>query len=141
MRDIHRQAISEAALLAKEAAEDFDSSICHNVVHETVDGAHDREHDLLQALDLRERSYDLADRTDIDLLDTAAFDAAESLNDTISALVDIQVARACETVVVNAPEWTDAWSEDKIDAAVAEAREWLTEHPGPAGAAGVEVDD
>jgi len=138
--DIHRTAEKHAHELATDAADQFEATILHNLVHDTVKGQHTRENDLIRTLDLAERAYDLSDETDTDGLDSAAFDAAESLHDVVEQLVADCVAEACATIVLDGDEWTDTWDAADVHAAQAEAREWLGDHLDVAERVGVLKD-
>jgi len=126
--------------LAREKAQEFDAALLHNRVSEQVRGSHTTDDDLTRLVELAEGCYQFsADRGESvsdDDVASAAFGAAEKLNEQIDAVVEEQVARACATIVADAPEWTDAWEEEKIDAAVHEAREWLQLHEEAAKRAG-----
>jgi hypothetical protein len=147
-REFHRQAETRCSELATEAAEQFDSTLLHNRVHETVDGQHDREHDLLVALDLAERAHDLSDQADSDALDDQAFAAAQHLEHPVDDLVDEAVARACRDILVEGGDWTDTWDEREVHDAQGEAMDWVGDNPAACDRAGVleavqdiEVDD
>lgn len=139
MRNYNRRAEKRISELATEAAAQFETTITHNCVHETVDGDHNRDNELLRTLDLAESAYELSDETESDALDGAAFDAAETLNYVIDELVDDQIARACAYVLEHADDWGDAYDRESIVAAKAEARAWLEAHRGAAERVGVEV--
>lgn len=136
-RDYHRNAEGMARSWADESAEQFDTTIMHNRVHETVDGQHDRDNMLIRTLDLAYRAYDLSDEADTVHLDSAAFAAGEELNDVVEDLVDEQIATACAHVILDGDAWTDAWDLEEIDAAKDEAREWIQTHEAAARRAGV----
>ncbi|ELZ35392.1 hypothetical protein [Halorubrum tebenquichense] len=51
------------------------------------------------------------------------------------------IAEKCETVALDATEWTDVHSKEKIEAAVREAVEWLRHNTNPAERAGVAYGD
>ena len=51
------------------------------------------------------------------------------------------IAETCETVAMDAPEWTDVHSEETIEAAVLEAVEWLRHNTNSAERAGVAYGD
>ncbi|QLH82445.1 hypothetical protein [Halosimplex pelagicum] len=127
--------------LARNRADNFDATILHNRVSEQVRGSHTTEDDLTRLVELAESCYQFsADRGESvsdDEVASAAFGAAEELNDRIDDLVDVQVARACAEIVTEAPEWTDHWDEEEIADAVHEAREWLQLHEAAAERAGV----
>jgi len=127
--------------LARDRANKFDATILHNRVHEQVKGSHTTDDDLTRLVELAEGCYGFSDRREggvgEDNVASAAFDAAETLNDRIDDLVDVQVARACAEIVTEAPEWTDHWDEQEIADAVHEAREWLQLHEAAAERAGV----
>lgn len=130
--------------LAKTAAEPFDSTVLHNRVYEQVQGQHG-ESQLRRLLDISEECYDLADERERatdrdDVVYRVAFDAAESLNGHIRALIDEEIATACAVIVRDAPEWTDAWDDAELEAATYEAREWLQLHLEAAERAGVLED-
>ena len=128
-------------VMARDAAESFDTTICANRVYDQVNGAHDRHNDLLEVLELAERCYDLSDeRDDRGVVSQAAFDAAETLNDQIDAVRDEQIAQACAVIVQEADGWTDVWSGTQISDAVDEAEEWLREHPSARDRAGVGME-
>jgi hypothetical protein len=130
MFDALRQSVQRRRKLADEQAEQFDSSILHNYVHETVCGHNMRDDELLRAVDLAERANRLSDETDVDELDQAAFDAAEAVNDPIDILVALRVLEACETLLEHADGWSDQFSEDEIAHAKQEARDWINEYSG-----------
>lgn len=120
--------------LASEAANQFDTSLLHNRVHEQVKGQWGRTNDLARLLDLAERAYQLAEDRDHD---SEIFGAAEQLNDQVDALVAEQVAQACAAIIEDADDWTDTWGDDEVAAAQHEAREWLQLHLEAADRAGV----
>lgn len=136
-RDYHRNAQGMARSHADESADQFDTTIMHNLVHETVDGQHDRDNMLIRTLDLAYRAYDISDEAETGHLDSAAFAAAEELNDVVEDLVDEQIAKACADVILDGDAWTDAWDEEEIDAAKHEAREWIQQHEDAAARADV----
>jgi len=149
-REFHRQAETRCSELATEAAEQFDSALLHNRVHETVDGQHGREHDLLVALDLAERAHDLSDQADSDALDDEAFAAARHLERPVDDLVDEAVARACRDILVDEPvaracrdilvegsEWTGTWDKREVHDAQGEAMDWVGDNPDACDRAGV----
>ena len=124
--------------LARETAKEFDATLLHNRVHEQVQGDHTTDDGLTRLVELAEGCYQLSElRDDRGRVAMATFDAAETLDREVDAVVNEQVARACATIVTDAPDWTDHWDEDEIDAAVHEAREWLQLHTDAADRAGV----
>jgi hypothetical protein len=129
---------------ARDQAEQFDTTLLHNRVYEQVQGAHDTEHDLTQIIDLADGCFQFAEEWRDDCVEdpvgSAAFGAAEALNDQIDAVVDEQIATACAVVATDAQEWTDAWDADELAAARHEACEWLQNHLDAAERAGV-LDD
>ena len=131
---------------ARTTAEEFDTRLVHNRVYEQVQGQHTRDPDLRRVLELSEECYGLSDARGglDDIVGAAAFDAAESLNGQLEALVDEAIAEACAVIVRDAPGWDDSpWTGDEIDAAVDEAWDWLTDHEAAARRAGVKevLDD
>lgn len=126
--------------LAHDTAEEFKSTILHNRVSEQVRGGHTRHPDLLRVIQLAEGAYDLSEDRDDDVVGTAAFRAAEKLNDQIDALVDEAIAEACRVIICETDDWTDTWDQAEIDAARREAREWLQSNLDAAERAGV-LDD
>jgi len=126
--------------LAREKADEFDATLLHNRVSEQVSGAHFTDDDLTRLVELAEGCYEFSagrgESVGDDEVASAAFGAAEELDEQVDRLVDEQIARACATIVADAPEWTDVWDEEKIDAAVHEAREWLQTHMDAAERAG-----
>lgn len=138
-RRYSHRAEKRAKAYAREAAQQFDSSLVHNRVSETVDGQHNRDNHLIRLLDLAERAYQLSDDADIASLDSAAFDAAETLNDEVEDVVERLVAEACLVVRDETDDWTDVYDEDELDAAREEASEWLAAHPEAAAAAGADA--
>jgi len=130
MSEFCRSAEKRMQTLAGEAADQFDTTLLHNRVHEQVSGQWNRENDLMRVLDLAERAYDLsAERRMVDDgSGMAIFGAAEDLNDQVGRLVDEQVAIACAAVVAEGDDWTDAWDEEAIVEAQTEANGWLCAH-------------
>jgi len=127
--------------LGREAAEEFDAALLHNRVHEQVQGHHGPD-DLTRLVELAEDCYGLCNERErrcdgFDDVSNGAFDAGEVLDGQVETVVDEQVARACATIVTDAPGWTDAHGEASIDAAVVEARQWLQAHLDAAERAGV----
>jgi hypothetical protein len=127
MKDYNRQAKRRASELASEAADQYEATILHNRVYDTVDRQHHENH-LLRTLHLSECAYELSDDAETDHLDSAAFGAAEQLNATVDDLVEERIAKVCADVILDGDAWTDAWEMSEIDAAQAEAREWLGDH-------------
>jgi beta-galactosidase GanA len=128
MSEYNRSAEKRIDELASEAVGDFETAIMHNLVYETVDGQRDRNNELIRTLDLAESAYDLSDETETDDLDSAAFEAANALDDVVDALVDQQIAIACAEIITEGDDWTDTWDAEDVDAAQHEAREWLQTH-------------
>lgn len=126
--------------LASEAAGQFDAHILANRVNEQVSGDHDKDNDLLELVELAERSYDLSDArggvTDGPVA-KASFRAAETLNEQIETVKNEEIARACAVVSENADEWTDVHDPDDVADAVRSARTWLSENRDAAERAGV----
>jgi len=139
-REFHRRAETFCSELASEAAEQFDTTLLYNRVHETVDGQHNRDHDLLVALDLAYRARDLGQRTDSEALDNATHSAARTLNGPVDALVDEAIARACRDALVEGSDWTDAWDARDVSEAQGEALDWVGDHPEACDRAGVLED-
>jgi len=137
MTDYSRAAQKRIDALATDAAEEFDSTILHNRVYEQVDGQHNRDNDLLQTLDLAERSYQLSDVVG-EPHEGVIFDAANELDSVVNPLVDELVAEACATIVDEADDWTDAWSPEEIGKAKREASRWLFRHTDAAERADVD---
>ena len=137
MSDYNRRAEKRISELAAKVATQFDSTIMHNRVHETVDNRHNGPNDLIRTLDLAESAYDLSDVTDIDDLDDAAFGAAEQLNDVVDDLVAVQIATACADVILDGDAWVDTWDRSKVGAAQIEAKGWLGNNLDAAERAGV----
>jgi hypothetical protein len=138
-RRYSRRAEKRAKAYAREAAQEFDSALVHNRVSETVDGQHTRDNHLLRLLDLAERAYQLSDDAAVASLDSAAFDAAETLNAEVEDAVERLVAEACLVVRDETDDWTDVYDESDLSEARAEAREWLAAHPAAAEAAGADL--
>jgi hypothetical protein len=136
-REFHRRAERYCSELAAEAADQFEATLLHNLVHETVDGQHDREHDLLVALDLAERAPDLHDRTDSDVLADEALAAAQHLERPRDDLVDEIVARTCRDILIEGSEWTNAWDARDVHGAQGKALDWVSDHPAACERAGV----
>lgn len=145
---MNHQAKKRMKALARENADELDSTICHNVVYEAVQGQHSHDDDLCAVLEIAENAYALADRREgidrDDDLRWAAFDAAETLNDQVDSVVDEVIAMALGELLedLSNDDWTDAWSQEEIDTAKHEAREWLQTHTEVAERVGVleEVD-
>jgi hypothetical protein len=147
-RDQHRQARKRQSRIADETAAQFDTAICHNVVYSHLKGVATRRDDHLGAvLDLAERAFELEkqrDRSDRDSVAAALFDAADTLDDQVDALVDEEVALACRSVLDT--DWDDGRDPAAIANATHEAHEWLVTHPAAAqrarvGVPGQEVND
>jgi hypothetical protein len=123
---------SELSTLASETADQFEAVPLHNLVYETVQGQHTSDPTLTRVLELTEDCYQLADErghpSSDDPVASAAFQAAEALRAQRSTLVDEAVAQACETLIEEGDEWTDAWAREELDAAQREARQWLDAH-------------
>jgi hypothetical protein len=112
--------------LASERAEEFDATLLSNRVHEQLSGAHERNLDLRRVVELAEGCYDLwSDRDHDDDVGSAAFDAAEALNDEVDTVVAEEIAKACATIVTEAEGWTDFWADDEVADARREAATWL----------------
>jgi len=124
MRDLCRDAEKRLNQTAREQAKQFDAVILHNYVAD-----HLREDDDLQRLvDLAERSYALANDTSDDEIDTAAFSAAEDLNDAAEERVDDVVAGlVAELDDETLDEWRDTWSDERIEAAREERDAFLAD--------------
>jgi len=125
--------------LASDAADQFTAPLLHNRVHEQVKGQHGDESALRATLEAAEQAYHIAERRE-EVGSGAAFDAAETLNDTVDTLVDEQVARACAVIITEADDWTDAWDAVDIHAAQAEARRGVSDHVEIAEQVGVLED-
>jgi len=126
--------------LAREAADRFKPTILRNRVNEQVSGAFDTEHELTQLVELSEQCYDLSNARGGavgDEVGSAAFTAAEKLNDQIDAVRDEEMARACAVISNDAGGWGDTWDDDEIADAVRSARTWLSENRDAAERAGV----
>lgn len=125
MTDYHPKARKRRTELARDAASQFDETLLSNTVLETVQGHRDDHDDLIRALDVAERAYDLAAERDHD---DQQFDAAETVNATVGELVDEAIARACADVLCDGHAWTDAWKPEKIADAQREAIAWIDAH-------------
>lgn len=129
---------------ARNEAEQFDATLLHNRVAEQVTGSHTIDDDLTRLVELTKSAYEFAeddrDAYGDDPVGDAAFDAAETLNDQVDAVVAEQVARACAVVATEAQDWTDAWDRNELVAARHEAIDWLQAHTEAAERAGV-LDD
>ncbi|MEA5387136.1 hypothetical protein VB779_08745 [Haloarculaceae archaeon H-GB11] len=124
--------------LARDAAEQFDSTLLSNRVSEQVSGDHETHSDLVSLVELAEECYTFSEPRDHrERVAMAAFEAAEALNDVVDDVVEEEVATACQVIIDEAPEWTNAWDAEEIDAAIEEARGWLAEHEAAADRAGV----
>lgn len=141
MRDITRRAKKRLSALESTAAEQFESSIIHNRVHEVV-----REDDgLRHVLDVTELAYELEERDGLpDEMELVSFNAAEDLNGHVDALVERVVARECSALIEDAcGGWfgeVDYIDEIDIRDASNEAYEWLAEHSDAAEAEGIDVE-
>lgn len=141
MRDITRHAKKRLSALESTAAEQFESSIVHNRVHDAI-----REDDRLRhVLDVTERAHELEERDDLlDEMELVPFDAAKNLNDHVDALVERVVARECAALIEDARGgWfgeVDYIDEIDIRDASNEAYAWLVEHPDAAEAGGIDVE-
>lgn len=134
-----RDARKRLNAIARENADGFESTICHNVVYDSVQGQHEHAGDLEQLLTVCEDAYGLADRfySRDDEVWSAAFGAAEDLNGHIDTLVEETIADTLATLLGEVDDWTDSWDEAEIEAAKHEAREWLQEHHEVAERVGV----
>lgn len=126
-RDFQPRAEPRVAQLATETAEQFDATLLFNRVHETVDGQHNRHHDLLRGMGLAERAYTLSVETYSDVLDDEVFAAARHLERPIDGLGEVAVALACATIITDAGDWTDAWDRADIPDVRAEVSQWLAD--------------
>ncbi len=145
MSDYHPRARESRNELAREAASQFDAVLVRSLVGEHVGDQSDAGEDLIRVLNLSERAYDLSERREDRAgaagdTSRAAFDAAEELSECVDSLVDEAVAEACATVTDDAPDWDDVWDQTGIEAAVAEARQWLQDHPDAAERAGIDSE-
>jgi hypothetical protein len=131
MNDLCRSAQKRLNEIARQRAEQFDATILHNHIYESVP-----EHTRLRRyLDLAERSYDLASDVDGESYDRAAFAAAEELDSAAKDLVDEVVAElVAELDDETLAEWGDAWDSEAIQAARAERDEFLDESNSHAAA-------
>lgn len=128
--------------LTRGRTDDVDATLLANAIYEAIDG----DDQLRALLATTERAYGLADDREQavgydDPIRSAAFDAAETLNDLVVLRVDEIVAEACATVVAEAEGWDDAWSSAKIHVAVEEAEAWLAAHPRAAERVDVAVPE
>lgn len=117
-------------------ADDFEAALLHNVVYDRVP-----EDDQLQQLCEAVAHADLAAamRRDEPDEDVENIDRAEGrLQWTARQRALEVVAEACALVIREADDWVDAWGQDKIDAAQAEAKQWLRHHSNEAERADVE---
>lgn len=140
MTDICRDAEKRLRRLADDAVEEFEATICHNRVHEQVDGQHTSDDDLATLLDITDRAYDLASTRDGRDNRLEVFAAAEQLDGQVDGLVDERIAEACAVIMTEADGWTDAWDVDEIERAQREARSWVGAHMDAAERAGVLED-
>lgn len=129
---------------ARSAADDFDTVLLSNRVHEQVQGQH-AETDLARVVEASEQCYRIGEQRDNDDdVSNAAFTAGELLGEQTDTLVEEEVAKACAHIVENATEWVDHWDESEVYAAIDEARLWLGDHPDVARRIGfreVRADD
>ncbi|SEU01378.1 hypothetical protein [Natrinema hispanicum] len=132
-----RRRLSE---IARERAAEFDSGICNNRVHESLQGQHDHGPDLERHINVIESVYELAYSYDDEDRSERKFDifgAAEDINDHIDDVVDEVIAATLADLLEVVDGWGDVWDDDEIAAAKHEAREWLQEHSEAAERAGV----
>ncbi|AFZ73066.1 hypothetical protein [Natronobacterium gregoryi] len=128
--------------LARERSDQFESVLCGNRVHESIDMQHQHGRDLRELIEIVEDAYVLAERRRAnpgfdDPVRGSAFDAAESLTEHVDELVDEVVAAALADVLEHGDNWTDVWDEEDVEAAKEEAREWLQNHEAAVDRAGV----
>lgn len=131
-----RQSRTRQAELASGMATDFDATILHNTVHDAV--AEDEQ--LAQVLDAA-ATTDHACESRADALDSDD-EFVEDLRDAWGVLSHVAetrareaVAEACATVIRDGDQWAaeDYASEDGIETAQQDAREWLRENTAVSG--------
>lgn len=132
MQDICPAAQKRRRTLARETADEFESTILATRVHEQIDGQHSSHDDLAWILDLAEETYDFARLRGHD---EKIFEAAETLNDRVEAIRDEIVAKACAVILTD--DWTDVYNEQEMKEARTEARQWLQANLDAAERAGV----
>ncbi|UIP00321.1 hypothetical protein Hbl1158_02830 [Halobaculum sp. CBA1158] len=134
MRDLNRSARKKVSTLERVAAEQFDSPLLHNTVHDTI-GQSDK---LLHVVDVAERAHALAeDGSQPESIRDTAFVAGEDLLQETDAIVDEVIADELANVIIDDDAWIDPYDADDVQAAVDEATEWMREHRDAAERAGV----
>lgn len=123
--------------LAHKRADEFESTICHNNVYETVQGHHDHGPDLERYVSVAEDVYELSSDEDLEDRRMNIFGAAETIDSHIDDVVDEVIAAALADLLEVVDDWDDAWDESEIDEAKSEARDWLQVHQEAAERAGV----
>lgn len=114
--------------IAHERADEFESTICVNRVHESVLGQHDHGPNLERHINVTEDVYELAHSYDDDDRSERKFDvfgAAEDLNDHIDDIVDEVIAATLADLLKIVGDWDDHYSDELIADAKHEVREWL----------------
>jgi hypothetical protein len=125
--------------LETAAYNQFETPIIHNRVAETV--AED-DH-LRELLDVTERAFGLAEDTNHrDAIQSAAFSAADDLDDHIKAARDDAIAKACVEVINSADQWSDegVHGYEDLQEAVDEATAWLRDHDEVVERLDLEID-
>jgi len=118
----------------------FDSMLA-DVIHDTF--ADDPQLRRLATI-VTETNYAIDDRDEQNGVDkewSALDEASQKVTWVVERRTREVIAEKCETVAMDAPEWTDVHSEEKIQAAVREAVEWLRHNTNPAERAGVAYGD
>lgn len=111
--------------IAAQEAKQFDSTICHNIVYESIQGQHEHGSDLQRFVKIVEEIYMLAhDSRDKDR-GSDIFGAAETINGYRDEIVEEAIASALSDLLEVVGDWDDHWSDEEIAAAKHEAREWL----------------
>lgn len=123
-RDLLHPAEKRVRNYEAEAAQQFESTILHNRVHDRVR----EDEELRHLLDVAERAYALADVSEFDDVDRAAFDAAEIVNDRVDDVVERAVANVLLETYDSLDEFGDVWGPDDIEAARKEAERWFADH-------------
>lgn len=125
MRDLIRPAEKRLDDHAQQVAEQFDATILHNRVFETVPV----DPLLREIVDVVERAYRIEESDEQPPeVRRAAFKAAERLNGHVDRLVEDAVARELAQALTDMDDWGDTWDEEEIEAARTEASGWLYEH-------------
>jgi hypothetical protein len=121
MQDICRDAWKRLNETTRHQAEQFESVILHNHVAARLP----EDDELRRLVDLAERSYALANDTDDDEIDTAAFSAGAELNDAATQRVDDVVAELVAELDDETLDNWPSWEDDAIEAAREERDEFF----------------